>query len=278
MVLGTATLNRLHKEVGDTVVASLGRPKDAPLWIPPARFRIVGTATFPTVGFVGEQNTSMSIGAWIADTDQPRNAAMKGLRAVLYGDLNGPTMTLVQLRRESEGTGRAELERIAARANANPSQRANGWDISVLPAQRPAEIVNYRSMGNTPELLAIALAVGAVVALALTLIASVRRRRGDLAMLKTLGFTRQQLVATVASQASVAAVVGVVVGVPLGIFAGRWLWTLFAQSISAVPKPSVPMFAVALVASGTVVLANIVAIIPGLQAARTSSALLLRSE
>ena len=63
---------------------------------------------------------------------------------------------------------------------------------------RPAEIVNYRSMGTTPAVLGGTLAVGAVSALGLTLVASVRRRRRDLALMKTFGFTRRQLAITVA--------------------------------------------------------------------------------
>ena len=108
--------------------------------------------------------------------------------------------------------------------------------------------------------------------------ASVRRRRRDLALLKTLGFTQRQLVAAVAWQASVAAVIGIVIGVPLGIVVGRWLWTLFARQIYAVPQPSVPVLSVLLVALGALVLANIVAAWPGLVAARTPTALLLRAD
>ena len=133
-------------------------------------------------------------------------------------------------------------------------------------------------MGVTPALLASALAAGAIVALGLTLVASVRRRRRDLALLKTLGFTQRQLMAAVAWQASVAAVIGVVIGVPLGIVVGRWLWTLFARQIYAVPQPSVPVLSVALVALGALVLANVVAALPGLIAARTPTALLLRAD
>src|SRR5207302_10140942 len=107
--------------------------------------------------------------------------------------------------------------------------------VSVLSVQRPGEIVNYRSMGATPALLGAALAAGAVAALALTLIASVRRRRRDLALLKTLGFTRRQLAAVVAWQSTVAVTIGVVVGIPIGIMIGRSLWDLFAGAIHAVP-------------------------------------------
>ena len=61
---------------------------------------------------------------------------------------------------------------------------------------------------------------GRVAALCLTLIASVRRRRRDLALLKTLGFTRRQLAAAVAWQSTIAVALGAVVGVPAGHRAG----------------------------------------------------------
>jgi ABC-type antimicrobial peptide transport system permease subunit len=153
-----------------------------------------------------------------------------------------------------------------------------GDTYSVLSVQRPAEIVNYQSTGSTPGILAAGLAAGAVVALGLTLSASVRRRRRDLALLKAFGFTRRQLAATVACQASVAAIVGIIVGVPVGIALGRWLWDLFARNIYAVPLPTVPVLEVVLVALGAILLANLVAAVPGQMAARTPTALLLRSE
>ena len=135
-----------------------------------------------------------------------------------------------------------------------------GDTYAVLPVQRPAEIVNYQSTGATPAILATGLAVGAVVALGLTLAASVRRRRRDLALLKTFGFTQFQLASAVSWQASVAAVIGIVFGVPIGIVVGRWLWILFARAIYAVPSPSVPVLDVVVIALGTLVLANLAAV------------------
>jgi ABC-type antimicrobial peptide transport system permease subunit len=172
------------------------------------------------------------------------------------------------------------LQQIADSTNklmaANPDL---GIEVSIylLPVQHPAEIVNYRSMGHTPAILAAGLAAGAIVALGLTLAASVRRRRRDLALLKTLGFTHRQLAAVVAWQASVAAIIGIAVGVPLGIAAGRWLWILFAHTIFAVPRPTVPVVSVIFVALGALVLANIVAALPGRRAASTPAALVLRT-
>jgi hypothetical protein len=59
---------------------------------------------------------------------------------------------------------------------------------------------------------------------------------------------------------------------------GRVLWTLFAGEIHAVPAPSVPALPIALIAVGALVLANVVAAVPGQIAARTPTALLLRAE
>jgi hypothetical protein len=69
-----------------------------------------------------------------------------------------------------------------------------------------------------------------------------------------------------------------VIGVPLGVVLGRYLWDLFAHEIYAVPSPDVPLSSIALIVVSALVLANIVAAIPGRVAARTSTALLLRAE
>jgi ABC-type lipoprotein release transport system permease subunit len=148
----------------------------------------------------------------------------------------------------------------------------------VLPVQRPAEIANFQSMGTAPVILAGALALSALSSLLLTLMSSVRRRRRDLALLKILGFTRRQLSATVAWQSTAAITVGTIVGVPVGIVLGRRLWDLFARQISVVPEPTVPALTVVLIVIGALVLANLVALLPGRLAGRTPAAALLRAE
>ena len=80
-------------------------------------------------------------------------------------------------------------------------------------------------------------------------------------------------------QSSVAVLIGTVIGVPLGIVA--WsprLGSLRSRRIYAVPHPSVPALAVVLIAVGALVLANLVAAIPGRIVARTPTALVLRAE
>ncbi len=278
IVLGAGTLAQLHKKVGETVILSYGAPKDAPVYIPPTPLRIVGTATLPAIGNTGVLHPTMGTGAIVQDGAAP--AAFQRTLVNPDPNLNGPALAAVRLRSGvSPASGRAALEQIArATTRAMAVDPNAGGTFTVIGVQRPAEIVNNRSTGNIPRLLALGLAVGALTALGLTLVASVRRRRRDLALLRTFGFVRRQLLATVAWQASVAATVGIVVGVPLGIVCGRWLWTLFAREIYAVPYPTVPVELIAVVAVGAVVLANLVAILPGLAAARTSTSVLLRAE
>ena len=57
-----------------------------------------------------------------------------------------------------------------------PHGGGTGDTVSVASVQRPAEIVNYRTMGATLALLAAALAVGAIIALGAS---PWRRRCGD---------------------------------------------------------------------------------------------------
>jgi hypothetical protein len=281
IVIGAATLAVLHKHVGDEVFVSYGTRADSPLYVPPTRLVIVGTATFPAVGFVSyiADHTSMGTGALFSEGILP--PAFQ--RALLSPDpnLNGPGLVFVRLRNGvSAQVGRANMQRIANLANKvfAADRNAGGNYVTVLGVQRPAQIVNYRSIGSTPVLLAVGLAAGAIVALGLTLVASVRRRRRDLALLKVLGFTQRQLASAVAWQATVAAVIGVIVGIPLGIVIGRELWTLFARNLNAVPDPTVPVLSVLLVGVGAFVFANLVAALPGRTAARTPTGLLLRAE
>ena len=265
VVLGPATLAHLHKHVGDTVVADTGQQA-------PVRLRIVGTASLPTIGSSGTPSLQMGTGAVVAPGLFPARALNPQGSPV-----PGPMAVFITIRPGiTPAAARHSLDQVTAALNrsSDPDAPAGGV-VSVL---RPAEIADYHTVGSTPSILAAILAAGAIGALGLTLIASVRRRRREFALLKTLGFTQRQLAATVAWQSSVPAIVGVVFGIPLGIACGRWLWTLFARGISVVPYPSVPVLSMVLVALGAIVFANLVAVIPGRVAARTPTALLLRTE
>lgn len=277
IVLGPATLDQLHKRIGDTVRVSEGQI------ITPRSLQIVGTAALPAIGTVLGVHASMGTGA-LVDTSVVNTTVLGGG----FGALAGPNAIFIRLRPGiSQTAGLRSLQKIASAyrkllhspqalaASAGASQIAT---VNLLAAQRPAEIVNYKSMGAMPELLAGGLAAGALAGLGLTLNASIRRRRRDFALLKTIGFTRSQLTAAVAWQATVTAGIGLVIGVPLGIAAGRWLWLAFAGELAAVPVPVIPAVPIALAALAALILANLVAAVPGRRAARTPAAAVLRAE
>ena len=277
IVLGPATLAQLHEHVGDTVTVSLsGVLGDTPL-------KIAGTAALPTIGDTLGIHASMSTGAILPTQVVPASVFKRE-----YGPEAGPNAIFVRLRPGvSQAAGLRSLEQIAGEYNrlahsprlvAHAGPQELQIQASVLPAQRPAQIVNYKSMGTMPAVLSGGLAAGAVAGLGLTLVASVRRRRRDFALLKTLGFTRRQLAGAVAWQSTVIVAAGLIVGVPLGIAGGRWLWLAFARQLSAVPDPTIPAASIALAALAALVLANVVAAVPGRTAARTPAAMVLRSE
>ena len=246
VVLGPSTLAMLRQHVGGTVLAGTGQGS-------PVRLRIVGTATLPTIGGSGKPDLQMGTGAVVSPSLFPPAALNAQESAV-----PGPNAVFITIRPGVRPpTALRSLDQVT-RALDRPSD-PDGPVGGVVSALRPAEIANYRTVGSTPLLLAGILAAGALGALGLTLVASVRRRQREFALLKALGYTQRQVVAAVAWQASVSAGVGTVFGLPLGIALGRWLWALFARGISAVPDPTVPVLWMIVVGLGALVFANIVA-------------------
>jgi ABC-type antimicrobial peptide transport system permease subunit len=262
VVLGASTMAQLHKRVGDTV--RVGAPGTRLTTL-----RIVGTATLPSIGVAGSSHLEMGTGALLSYTLIPAKA-----RNVFDVQQAGPNAILVRFTKGADpATATASLQSIVRK---NPQIQGDGGFVEGV--ERPAEILNYRTLGTTPTLLGVALAAGAVIALGLTLVSSVRRRRTDLALLKSLGFTRRQLASAIAWQASIAVGIGCIIGIPLGLALGRFLWDLFVHQINAVPDPTIPTASVVLIGVGALILANLVAAVPGRIAARTPTAQLLRSE
>lgn len=119
---------------------------------------------------------------------------------------------------------------------------------------------------------------GRHTAMAHTLTTSVRRRRRELAILKVLGFVRSQVAATVAWQSSMVVILAVVLGLPIGLAAGRWAWHVFADRLGVPPQAAVPLFAAALLVPATLLLANLVALVPARLASRTRASVVLGNE
>ena len=267
--LGTVTLRALGKRVGDTVTAGTGRFRRT--------LRIVGTVTLPSIGLALADHVSLGRGAILDDSTL---LALQGLSPQLtteeeqqasVSDPAFPSAVAIDL---APGTDAVPL---AARiADANPGGTPGGTYRQ--PRVLGAAIVNAAQMGGQPLALALALATAAVLSLAVALLASVRQRRRQLALLKALGLTRRQVRGVIAWQASVILLVAAAVGVPLGVVAGHWAWASFAASLGVVPVTVVPGLALLAGLIGLLAAGNLLAAIPASVAARTRPAAALRAE
>lgn len=76
-------------------------------------------------------------------------------------------------------------------------------------------------------------------------------------------------------QASTLAVIAALIGLPLGIAAGRQSWSLFADHLGVVSEPRLPFGWLVLVVPVMILLANLIAAVPARVRARTSPALVL---
>jgi ABC-type lipoprotein release transport system permease subunit len=110
------------------------------------------------------------------------------------------------------------------------------------------------------------------------LLTGVRRRRRDVAVLKTLGFTRSQVQGVIAWEATALAAAALLIGIPVGVVAGRWAWVLFANTAGVATQATVQVSLVLLAIPATLVVTNLIAVWPGWRAARLRPAQVLRAE
>ena len=243
LALGPVSLRRLGRQVGDVVEVSAGDRRQ--------RLRIVGTTLLHS-----QLSNDLTMGAGALLTlDGLRRLvpdAAPNLFLVQYAPGADPEAAFQRLRRD--------FGRVVLRPLANE------------------EVENLSRVGSLPFVLAGLLALLGVGTIGHTLVSSIRHRRRDLAVLKTLGFVRGQVRATVAWQATGFAALAVVAGIPLGVAAGRWAWVLVNQSLHSLAGPVTPTLAVLAVVPATVLVANLVAALPARAAAATRPAVVLRSE
>jgi len=86
------------------------------------------------------------------------------------------------------------------------------------------------------------------------------------------------IVDCVAWQAATVALVALVIGIPLGIAAGRWSWRWVADTTPLLYVSPVATTVVVLSVPVTLVLANVMAALPARRAARLRPADVLRAE
>ena len=149
--------------------------------------------------------------------------------------------------------------------------------VEVTPPRLPSDVNNLKEVEVLPRTLAVLLALLALLVLLHALVATTRARQRDLAVLRTLGFERRHLSATVAWQATAIALLGVLLGGVIGIAVGRLVWTAIARNIGVVEDPTMPIGLLALMAVVALVAGILAATIPAHSARRVKPATILRA-
>jgi hypothetical protein len=240
VLLGVKTFDALHRDIGDVIVVHNGRRA--------VRLRVVGRGVLPATKW-----NKLDEGAAFSFQDLKRIDPSAGAN-------------LIEVRVAPDVDRGAALRRLSLILD-SPSE-----------ATRPTDIGDFGGVEALPTLIMAVFAAAAAAALAHALITSIRRRRRDLAVLKTIGFTRPQVAAAVAWHATTVAAIGILVGLPLGLAVGRFSWNVFAGDLGVVPEVATPVVLTAAVVPAAILLANLIAVLPGWNAARTRPAIVLRAE
>jgi hypothetical protein len=264
IVLGGETMDRLGVRVGDTVSVTMGDGAARPM-------RLSGHGIFPQMGQGSFSTTGLGVGAQLSGGSlQPFGDVG---RVPPHYQLDGKTYNFVVLDLAgSPGALDDELSELQA------ASVADGAFTVIRTEQPPTRIRDLQRIRIIPGVMAAVLALVAVASLAHLLVIGVRDRRRELALLRTLGFTGRQLHATVSWQASVIALTALLIGAPLGLALGHAGWRRFADSLHVAAQASTPWSWLLVVAVVTLVVANVVAALPGQSAARATPAVALRNE
>ena len=134
-----------------------------------------------------------------------------------------------------------DLTAAAARLTAAADSRwMPAWILLVTSDQRPGDIKNYAGIRDTPLVLGAVLALLAAVTLAHVLLTGVRRRRRDLAVLKTLGLVRWQMLRVVSLGGQRPGSGGAAGRAAAGRPGRPWAWAVFAGSAGVCGVADIP--------------------------------------
>ena len=257
IALGSSLFTRLHLKIGSSIPVQIDDENCAQ----PARsMRVVGKTVVPTFFFQAVepgQSSAITFDGYKRLLGQAPPDCQPGDQAPLilrYKPGTDISKKLSSLQHEIPGLFTIQVRRPAA-------------DLSAVS----------RSSG-VPLTLTEVLLFMAIATLIHVLVTSVRKRRHDLAILKTLGFERRQVRGAVAWQATTLTVIALVFGLPVGVALGRSVWTYFAGSIGVIAAPDVRLIALLLAVPIGIAAANLIAALPARAAARTKPALVLRAE
>jgi ABC-type lipoprotein release transport system permease subunit len=190
-------------------------------------------------------------------------------------------VTLAGLKRldssASASTAAVDLRPGAPPGSAERILRDNG---AADPGKQapPAAIQNLSRVRAIPYLLATLLGALGVLTVAHVMITSMRNRRRDVAIVRSLGADRSWITRAVHWQSTSFTLLPIAVGTPIGLILGQLVFKRFADSVGAVDDASIPFVLVAVIVVCLILLANVVAAVPARSARRLAPSTLLQSE
>jgi ABC-type lipoprotein release transport system permease subunit len=248
VVIGPTTGKELHRGIGDTL--RVGRPART--------LHIVGTALLPQT-----PHSSFDQGLWTTNST---------LRALVPTDPNQTGLTSA----DEVVVGLTFNKGVKAPAAIARLHRVTGAEVDTTAL--PQDVLFLRNVRTLPKALAGFLALLGIAALGHALVTAVRRRRHDLAVLRALGFRPAQVAGCIASQATLVAAIALLLGIPLGIVAGRLSWRWVASSTPLLYVAPVAAVTVVVIVPAALMLANLLAALPARRAARLRPSDVLRTE
>jgi hypothetical protein len=244
IALGRLSARHFGVGIGDVLtVSGLDESRD---------FRVTGLAVVPSVG----SNDGVGQDAIVT------MAALKRLDA--SADAESAVLNI------RPGAPPGTAERIMTDNGAPPGP----GDEETLPPV----VTNLRRVRAIPYLLAALLGLLGVLTVAHVMITSMRNRRRDVAIVRSLGADRSWITRAVHWQSTSFTLLPIVIGTPIGLVAGQLVFKKFADSAGTVDDASFPFVFLAGVVIAIVALANVVAEVPARRARRLSPAELLQAE
>lgn len=271
IVLGRRTLSDVGRSVGDTVMVDAGTG--------PRQMTIVGIAAFPRLNHGSFSTLGLGTGAMTrTDAFPPYDFQVIGdpPPGVDPDDFVGPGGAMYEFVTVRVSPGATPEARGAVVATARTIADAN--QQTVRNEQRPIAIENYAAVRSTPVLLALLLGSMAAATLVHLVLSVVLRRRRDLAVCAALGMRRWQLSRAVIIQAVLVVGAAMVVGVPIGVAAGRLAWTSLASDLGVIGTMRLPLLSIGLSVMVVVASAVTVAALPAMLGTRTPPGVVLRTE
>lgn len=208
--------------------------------------------------------------AWLPDA-LPSEIKLEVERTIAYLQTidERPTAVYVRFSRDAQSTydAVAAIDGVAEVVNPTPEQ------VLTLLVK-----LNVDSNDRVPIALAATVAALFVVLASYLLFASVRARRFELAVMRSLGMSTSGIRRSVATQATATAVISLTVAIPAGVLIGRWAWLAYASDLRVLPVSVIPWWTLAVIAVAVIAVANLVALSLGWLATKRPTGPDLRSE